>query len=226
MSARGGSSGSGAGKLVYAFIGARGKIVCEYTADPIQAPPGISKSGLQIHQRLRDDGQYSFPLDNSLTSYAQVSNGTCYGAVGVGALKQPAVISTLQDIRDAFTMGGSNASTFMPAMKRTIDSANAKFTASDSKSKINQVNAQVMEVKEVMVQNIDKVLERGERLDDVLVKSDAMKDSAAQFRNSGRKLRRQMWCQNCKLWAALIAILIVVVIVIFFAVCGGTSCLS
>ena len=83
-----------------------------------------------------------------------------------------------------------------------------------------------MEVKEVMVENIDKVLERGERLDDVLVKSDAMKDSAAQFRNSGRKLSRQMWWQNCKLWAALIAILIVVVIVIFFAVCGGTSCLS
>ena len=43
------------------------------------------------------------------------------------------------------------------------------------------------------VENIAKVLERGERLDDVLVKSDAMKDSAAQFRNSGRKLSRQMW---------------------------------
>lgn len=52
MSARGSGSGSGAGKLVYAFIGARGKIVCEYIADPIQAPAGISKSGLQVRAML------------------------------------------------------------------------------------------------------------------------------------------------------------------------------
>eukprot|EP00958_Prasinococcus_capsulatus_P005475 scaffold527_cov368-Prasinococcus_capsulatus_cf.AAC.43 len=53
MSARGGSSSGSTGKIVYSFIGSGGKILCEYTADPIQAPSGVSKSGLQVGDSSR-----------------------------------------------------------------------------------------------------------------------------------------------------------------------------
>ena len=40
---------------------------------------------------------------------------------------------------------------------------------------ISQVKSQIDDVKDVMAANIDKVLERGEKLEDVLEKSDIMK---------------------------------------------------
>ena len=51
---------------------------------------------------------------------------------------------------------------------------------------------QIEDTRQIMSNNIDKVLERGERLDDVMDKSEAMKDTADAFRKKGRELRRKM----------------------------------
>jgi len=63
----------------------------------------------------------------------------------------------------------------------------------NSRSKVDAVRQKVDAVKNTMSENIDKVLERGERLDDVAAKSESMRDQAAAFRAKGRSLRRQMW---------------------------------
>ena len=61
--------------------------------------------------------------------------------------------------------------------------------------------------------NIDRVLERGERLEDVMSKSDSMRDSALTFSKKGRALHRKArppvspseWATSSTLWVCTCA---------------------
>ncbi|XP_073077318.1 vesicle-associated membrane protein 4 isoform X1 [Manis javanica] len=67
--------------------------------------------------------------------------------------------------------------------------------------KIKHVQNQVDEVIDVMQENITKVIERGERLDDLQDQSESLSDNAAAFSSRSKQLRRQMWWRGCKLRA-------------------------
>ncbi|XP_026511900.1 vesicle-associated membrane protein 4-like [Terrapene carolina triunguis] len=78
------------------------------------------------------------------------------------------------------------------------------------------VQNQVDEVIDVMQENITKVIERGERLDDLQDKSESLSDNATAFSNRSKQLRRQMWWRGCKMKAlvALVAVILLLVIII------------
>ncbi|MBN3314950.1 MYOC protein, partial [Atractosteus spatula] len=65
--------------------------------------------------------------------------------------------------------------------------------------KIRQVQTQVDEVIDVMQENITKVIERGERLDELQDKSESLSDNASAFSSRAKQLHRRMWWRDCKL---------------------------
>ncbi len=52
----------------------------------------------------------------------------------------------------------------------------------------------------VMVENIDKVLERGDRIELLVDKTSTIQDNTFRFKKQSRRLRQSMWIQNAKLW--------------------------
>ena len=86
--------------------------------------------------------------------------------------------------------------------------------------KIKHVQNQVDEVIDVMQGNITKVIERGERLDELQDKSESLLDNAIAFSNRSKQLQRQMWWCGCKIKAimALVAIILLLVIIILIVV--------
>ncbi len=46
--------------------------------------------------------------------------------------------------------------------------------------------------------NVEKVLERDQKLGDLEDKSDALRDGAARFETTSRKLKSKMWWKNMK----------------------------
>uniref|UniRef100_U3JZF8 Vesicle associated membrane protein 4 n=5 Tax=Passeriformes TaxID=9126 RepID=U3JZF8_FICAL len=80
--------------------------------------------------------------------------------------------------------------------------------------KIRHVQNQVDEVIDVMQENITKVIERGERLDDLQDKSDSLSDNAAAFSKRAKHLRRQMWWRDCKMKAIIAMVVLVLLLVI------------
>ncbi|XP_048833202.1 vesicle-associated membrane protein 4 isoform X1 [Brienomyrus brachyistius] len=79
--------------------------------------------------------------------------------------------------------------------------------------KIRQVQNQVDEVIDVMQENISKVIERGERLDDLQDKSESLSDNASAFSSRAKQLHRRMWWRDTKM-KAIIALVIVVLLLI------------
>ena len=76
-----------------------------------------------------------------------------------------------------------------------------------------------------MVENIDKVLERGERLEMLVDKTDNLRFQADRFQKQGRSLRNKMWWQNMKMKLIVISMIVIVILIIFLLICFGmTSC--
>lgn len=81
--------------------------------------------------------------------------------------------------------------------------------------KIRHAQNQVDEVIGVMQENITKVIERGERLDELQDKSESLSDNATAFSSRARQLRRQMWWRECKMKAIVALVFILILLVIF-----------
>lgn len=77
----------------------------------------------------------------------------------------------LFDIQPGFT-------SFLPQMSPQAD-AHPQAPGPGSAAKLDQVQSQVNEVKVILKDNISKVLERGERLDDLIGKTDDLQASVS-----------------------------------------------
>ncbi|XP_045194535.1 vesicle-associated membrane protein 4-like [Mercenaria mercenaria] len=82
--------------------------------------------------------------------------------------------------------------------------------------KIGRLRGQVEEVVDVMKDNVTKVIERGDRLEDLQDKSDSLANNSDMFRNRAKALHKTMWWKNCKmrLIMAFVIILILSIIII------------
>ncbi|KEH22818.1 synaptobrevin-like protein [Medicago truncatula] len=85
-------------------------------------------------------------------------------------------------------------------------------------SKLAKVKAQVSQVQDVMLENIDQVLNRQVKIDVLMDKTDNLRDQAQVFRREGGQLRRKMWFQNMKIKLIVLAIIIVIILIIVLLV--------
>ena len=70
---------------------------------------------------------------------------------------------------------------------------------------LSAVKNQIEDVKNVMVENIEKVLERGEKIELLVDKTDRLNQQAFQFVSNSKKLRTAMWWKNAR-WAAFLTV--------------------
>jgi vesicle-associated membrane protein 7 len=75
-------------------------------------------------------------------------------------------------------------------------------------------------VREIMTENIERVLERGERIDLLVDKTDRLGNNARDFRVRSRGLRRRMWWKNVKLMALLLLVVVFLLYLFIGFGCG------
>ncbi|XP_009585901.1 PREDICTED: vesicle-associated membrane protein 1, partial [Fulmarus glacialis] len=87
-----------------------------------------------------------------------------------------------------------------------------------SNRRLQQTQAQMEEVVDIMRVNVDKVLKRDEKLSELDDRADALQAGASVFESSAAKLKRKYWWKNCKMMIMMgvICAIVVVVIVIYF----------
>ncbi len=93
-------------------------------------------------------------------------------------------------------------------------------TESGQKDAIANVRNEIDNVRDIMTENIERVLERGERIDLLVDKTDRLGGSAHEFRVRSRGLRRQMWWKNVKLMVLLVVVVIFLIYLFVGFGCG------
>ncbi|NWR65280.1 SYB protein, partial [Bucorvus abyssinicus] len=83
-----------------------------------------------------------------------------------------------------------------------------------SNPRMQQTQAQLKEVVDILNVNFDKVLERDQRISELDDRADALQAGASQFESNAGKLKRKYWWKNFKMMIMMGVICAVVVMVI------------
>uniref|UniRef100_A0A0B6YAZ0 V-SNARE coiled-coil homology domain-containing protein n=1 Tax=Arion vulgaris TaxID=1028688 RepID=A0A0B6YAZ0_9EUPU len=84
----------------------------------------------------------------------------------------------------------------------------------EQSKRLQQTQAQVDEVVDIMRVNVEKVLDRDQKISQLDDRAEALQAGASQFEASAGKLKRKYWWKNCKMWLILIGVIVVIIIII------------
>ncbi|XP_056169223.1 vesicle-associated membrane protein 727 [Syzygium oleosum] len=90
-------------------------------------------------------------------------------------------------------------------------------------SKLSKLKAQITEVKGIMVDNIEKVLDRGERIELLVDKTENLQFQADIFQRQGRQLRRKMWFQNLQMKVMVGGAVVIVIFLLWLIAKWGSK---
>lgn len=108
---------------------------------------------------------------------------------------------------------------FSPMIRDRMDFYNSD-EADRSIDNIGAVKSQIDEVKDVMVQNIEKVLERGEKIELLVDKTDRLNQQAFRFESSSRSLRRAMYWKRMRCYIIIGVVAVLLIYVASVSLCG------
>lgn len=105
---------------------------------------------------------------------------------------------------------------FNPELRALLQTFNTAPPADSLASARKEIDS----VRDIMTENIERVLERGERIDLLVDKTDRLGGSARDFRVRSRGLRRRMWWKNTKLMVLLGVVVVFLVYLLVGMGCG------
>lgn len=175
------------------------------------------------------DGKMTYVYDDYVFHYI-VENGICYLCMSDEKNKHRIPFGFLEDVKNNFiTTFGLEAAQTAIAFAMNEDFKNViaermEFYNSDQADKgldnIGAVKSQIDEVKDVMVQNIERVLERGEKIELLVDKTDRLNQQAFRFESSSRALRRAMYWKKMRCYAIIGVVSILVIYAASVSLCG------
>ncbi|CAN7061572.1 vesicle-associated membrane protein 725 isoform X1 [Brassica rapa] len=214
--------------LIYSFVGRGTVILVEYT----EFKGNFTSVAAQCLQKLpSSNNKFTYNCDGHTFNYL-VENGFTYCVVAVEAVGRQIPMAFLERVKEDFSKryGGGKATTAKP------NSLNKEFGSKlkehmqycvdhpEEINKLAKVKAQVSEVKGVMMENIEKVLDRGEKIELLVDKTEDLRSHAQDFRTQGTKIRRKMWWENMKIKLIVAGIIIALILIIIISVCPGFKC--
>ncbi|KAJ4301810.1 hypothetical protein N0V90_003904 [Kalmusia sp. IMI 367209] len=222
------ASSSGSTQLLYAGIAHNTKILAEHTASPSSNTssllsvilPKLTHTTAE-HKTLDVDPYFAHYHTLSPADYpaSQASaGGLTFLVVAEKALGQRIPFGFLTTLEKKFFERFDPSSTdfaalpsygcagFNGEMRRLMVELGG--TESGKGDALRTAQREIEGVREIMTENIERVLDRGERLDLLVDKTGRLGDSANEFRVRSRGLRRRMWWKNVKLMVLLVLVVV------------------
>jgi len=103
---------------------------------------------------------------------------------------------------------------YIPPQSSTGGGGDGTAGAAPGNQRTAALQAQIDDTVGVMRENINKVSQRGERLDSLQDKTDNLAVSAQGFRRGANRVRKTMWLKDMKMRICLIGGIIILLVVI------------
>merc|ERR1712194_251462 len=120
---------------------------------------------------------------------------------------------TEQQVQSAIAYGMKNE------FKNTLQELMEKNNSPDA-DRVASMMVKVQNINDNLMESIDKILERQEKIELLVNRSQALSQSSSSFRRVAVNLRRVVWWRNFRTMAMLIALGVVAILIILFASCG------
>ncbi|KAI7888672.1 synaptobrevin-domain-containing protein [Mucor mucedo] len=98
----------------------------------------------------------------------------------------------------------------MNSFSNVIETQMTQFSSDPSLDKFKQVKGEIDQVTDIMTHNIERVLQRGERIDLLVDKTDGLSQQAFAFKKRSTILKRRMWWKNMKIMTLISLVLFLI----------------
>ena len=85
---------------------------------------------------------------------------------------------------------------------------------------LTRVTGEVSSLREVMVDNIEQLFERGERLELLVEKTEGLAENAFVFKRGATTLKRRMWWQHSRMTVGVAALVLAVFYLLAAMICS------
>lgn len=207
--------------ILYALVGRGKTVLAEYTFTSGNFP---TITRVLLAKIPMEDGKMSYVYDQHVFHYI-VEDGIIYLCMCDDMAKRRIPFGFLDDIKQRFcaTYGDKKHTAIAFAMNedfgRTLQKQ-LEFYNGPSADTFAQVNNKLDDVKNVMVQNIEMVLERGEKLELLVDKTDKLQNQAFKFEKSSKRLKEAMFWKRVKLYLLFAFIVGFIIFIISAIICG------
>eukprot|EP00574_Skeletonema_japonicum_P002744 CAMPEP_0201713130 /NCGR_PEP_ID=MMETSP0593-20130828/43_1 /ASSEMBLY_ACC=CAM_ASM_000672 /TAXON_ID=267983 /ORGANISM="Skeletonema japonicum, Strain CCMP2506" /LENGTH=223 /DNA_ID=CAMNT_0048202211 /DNA_START=63 /DNA_END=734 /DNA_ORIENTATION=- len=197
--------------ILYTLVSRQKTVLAEHTTTSVTGNfPTVTR--VLLAKIPPSDGRMIYNYDEYVFHYV-VENGICFLCMSDEKNRHRVPFALLQEIKDLFThkyglevpqraIAFSLNEEFSRVLQDRMEYYNSAGANVDS---LSSVKNQIESVKENMVQNIEQVLERGEKIELLVDKTDRLNQQAFIFERSGRELKRAMWWRNAR-WAAFLVV--------------------
>ena len=237
------SSSVPASPLLYSCIAHESTILAEHTSSSAAAS-GVSNLPSVVLPKIQHDkhskqifthnNNYIYYIADSSPSSSTPDNlsaaGLTYLVIAKADLGRRVPFGFLVEIKKRFlkeydpertefpSLPAYGAAAFNATLKQLM--LDYGTTQSGQNDAFANVQSDIDNVRGIMTQNIERVLERGERIDLLVDKTDRLGGSARDFRVRSRGLRRRMWWKNVKLMVLLGVVIVFLVYLLVGFGCG------
>lgn len=214
--------------ILYGLISRGAVVLCSHQSGEGNYVEAVRKILPNIPTRADAKTTYT---SNSVSFHIVVENGLIYMCASDPDFGKLQPYAFLEDIKTRFH-GSALASRAQFAADGELDRDFSNVLAQQmerfsqgGQDNVSQLRNQVDEVKGIMTQNIEKVLERGERLEDLIASTNELEAQSQTFQKTARRVQRKMWWRNTKMTLCLIGVGITVVLVIILIILFSTGVL-
>lgn len=209
--------------IVYSLIARKKSVLAEYTSSSGNFP---TVTRVLLSKIPDQDGKMSYVYDNHVFHYL-VDEGITFLCMADEETKRRIAFGFLDDIKKTWrerfgsveqtALAFSLNDLFSPVLRQKMDYYTSNPLVADN---IAKVQAQIDTVKDVMIENIDRVLERGEKIELLVDKTDKLNQQAFKFEKTSKSLKNALWCRKIRNYCIIITIVLVVIFFILVMVCG------
>lgn len=121
------------------------------------------------------------------------------------------------DAQVASAIAGSLQAEFRPELQTLME----KFNSPEA-DRVAAMSEKVKNINDNLLDSIDKILERQEKIELLVDRSQSLSDSSASFRREAEQLRRVVWWRNVRTMGILGLVAFLAIIIIVMMACGPT----
>ncbi|XP_075520026.1 vesicle-associated membrane protein 714 [Primulina tabacum] len=214
--------------ILYGLVARGTTVLAEFSAVTGNAGAVVRRILEKLSETESAESRLCFSQDRYIF-HILVSDGITFLCMANDTFGRRIPFSYLEDIRMRFMKNYGRIAPYSPAyamndeFSRVLHQQMEFFSSNPSADTLSRVQGEVGEIRTIMVDNIDKILERGDRIELLVDKTATMQDSSFHFRKQSKHLRRALWTKNAKLLAMLTCLIVLLLYLIIAAACGGIT---
>jgi len=209
--------------LIHALVAQGSKILAEHQA----GKRDFSQATQTILSKIPpNDGKMTYVWEQYLFHYTS-DGGFTYLVMADDSAERRMPFAFLADLQRKFTAAPSSSSLddvpaygLQGSFGPTIAALVHTYNTAPPVDELARAQTELNHVKDIMVQNVEQILSRGERIELLVDKTDVMAGQATAFRRGARSVRRQMWWKNKKVIALCVIVALFLLYILVAQFCG------